>query len=218
MIGFLSDFLPDLLAGLTVNLQIAGLALLLGTAAAVPLVALRLRGGAARSAARGLGALLWASPTFVVMFFLVNVVPERWNLAGITVHFSSLAVIVVSQAVFATAFLTDSGLEAVRHLRAGRHGSALLFLPQAASAFFIMVTSSSQAAAIGVLDAVAVTLRAGERLPDVRQRLLLFIAVVLLFVLIQRMAFHVIDRCRSALLRGFGARDSSKETSHARKA
>lgn len=205
MIPFLRGFLPDLLAGLAVNLEIAGLALLLGITAASPLIALRLRGGTAGMMARGLGALLWASPTFVVMFFLANVVPEQWSIAGITVHFTGLVVIVLSQAVFATAFITDNGLEAVRHLRAGRQGSALLFLPQAASAFFIMVTSSSQAAAIGVLDAVAITLRAGERLPDIRQRLLLFFAVVLMFVLIQRIAFHVIHLCRGALLRRFDA-------------
>ena len=205
MIGFLRDFLPDLLAGLVVNLQIAASALLLGGAVAAPMILLRLRGGLVAAAARFVGALFWAAPTFVVMFFLVNVVPERWSVAGITVDFSGFTAIVVSQAVFATAFLTDSGLEAIRHLRAGRQGSALLFLPQCASAFFIMITSSSQAAAIGVLDAVAVTLRAGERIPDIRHRLLLFLTVVLLFVLIQRMAFHLIHLGREALLRRFDA-------------
>ena len=69
-----------------------------------------------------------------------------------------------------------------------------------------MVTSSSQAAAIGVLDAVAVTLRAGERLPDLRHRLLLFLSVVLLFVLIQRVASHVIQLCREGLLRRMDGR------------
>lgn len=205
MIGFLRDFLPDLLAGLAVNLQIATFALLLGGTLAALMIPLRLRGGMAAAAARFVGALFWAAPTFVVMFFLVNVVPERWSVAGITVNFSGFIAIVVSQAVFATAFLTDNGLEAIRHLRAGRQGSALLFLPQCASAFFIMITSSSQGAAIGVVDAVAVTLRAGERIPDISYRLLLFLAVVLLFVFIQRTAFHLIHLGREALLRRFGA-------------
>jgi ABC-type amino acid transport system permease subunit len=200
---FLRGFLPDLLGGLLVNLEIAGLALLLGLVTASALIPMRLRGGALGSAAAVLVALFWAAPTFVVMFFLANVVPDRWTLAGMTIRFTSLAVIVVSQAVFATAFITDNGLEAVRYVRIGNWGSALLFLPQLASAFFIMVTSSSQAAAIGVLDAVAVTLRAGERLPDVRHRLILFLGVVLVFVLIQRLASHLIHVCRDTLRRRF---------------
>ncbi len=208
MIAFLREFIPALLAGLIVNLEIAGLALLVGIAVASLLIAFRLRGGLPGACASGVGVLLWASPTFVVMFFLANVVPERWMLLGVPIHFTGLVVIVISQAVFATAFVTDSGLEAVRHRRAGRHGSALLLLPQVASAFFIMVTSSSQAAAIGVLDAVAVTLRAGERLPDIRQRVLLYFAVVLLFVAIQRTAFRIINICRASLVRRFDRRSA----------
>lgn len=190
MSAFLRGFVPDLLAGMVVNFEIAGLALLVGLLAGAPLAVLRLRGGVLGGLAGAVVALLWACPTFVMMFFLVNVLP-----------LTGLVVVILSQGVFATAFVCDNGVDAVRHARRGAWGSALLFLPQVARAFFVMVTSSSQAAAIGVLEAVTVTLRAGERLPGLGERLTLFLGVVTVFVVLQRTAFHAIDWCRLRLLR-----------------
>ncbi len=206
MIDWLADFAPDLLRGMAVNFEIASLALLVGCVASVPLVLARLRGGLAGIVAAAVVALLWAMPTFVVMFFLANVVPNEWELFGVTVPFSGLVVIVLSQAVFATAYVADNGLEAMRQWRRGAVGSALLFLPNVLRAFFVMVTSSSQAAAIGVVEAVTVTLRKADQLHGVGPKLLLFMVVVMLFVGLQRLAFAVIGRLRGTLARSYGIR------------
>ena len=200
MIAFLAGFVPDLLRGMLVNFEIAGLAMVLGVAAAVPIIAARLRGGAVGTLAGLMVSVMWALPTFIVMFFLANVVPNEWTILGRTLRFTGLPVVVVSLAVFATAYVADNGLDAIRHLRRGNQGSALLFLPQLARAFFVLVTSSSQAAALGVLEAVTITLRQGDRLPELWQRLLLFLGVVLVFVALQRTAFSVIDRYRTRML------------------
>lgn len=200
MTPFLLRFVPDLLWGMVVNFEIAALSLLVGAAAAVPLVAARLRGGVLGMLAGVTMAVLWASPTFIVLFFLVNVVPNQWSLFGHTIYFTGLPVVVASLAVFACAYVADNGLDAIRHLRRGNRGTALLFLPQVGRAFFVLVTASSQAAAIGVVEAVTVTLRQGDRLPEVWQRLLLFLCVVLVFVALQLTAFRLIDRFRALLL------------------
>lgn len=200
MMAFLTRFVPDLLWGMVINFEIAALSLLLGFVVAVPLVAARLRGGILGAVAGVMVAVLWASPTFIVMFFLMNVIPNQWLLFGTVIHFTGLPVVVTSLAVFACAYVADNGLDAIRHLRRGNQGTALLFLPQLGRAFFVLVTASSQAAAIGVLEAVTVTLRQADRLPEIWQRLLLFLCVVLVFVVLQLTAFRIIDRFRTRLL------------------
>ena len=193
----LATFLPDLMAGVAVNFEIAGFALLIGLSVSAPLVWARWQGGVIGSIAVAVVAVLRAAPTFVVMFFLANVVPDEWHMFGLVVPFSGLSVVVASQALYATAYCADNGLEAMRHLRLGSTGAALLFLPNILRAFFVMMTSSSQGAAIGVVEGVTVTLRAADRLPDLSQRLGLYLLVVLVFVAIQQSAFAVINRLRS---------------------
>jgi glucose-6-phosphate-specific signal transduction histidine kinase len=110
-------------------------------------------------------------------------------------------VVVLSLAVYSTAYVSDTALEAVRHWRAGAHDLALLFLPALARSFFVLVMSSSTGAAIGVNEAVTVTLRQAQAMGDVGGRLLLFGAVILFFTCLLQGAFVLVERLRRVLLR-----------------
>ena len=83
-----SGYLADLLAGMAVNLQIAAIALGLGMALGLPLGLMQLGGRLQRSLVAPLIGLMRAAPTFVVMFFLLNVIPQDATLFGINLALS----------------------------------------------------------------------------------------------------------------------------------
>jgi ABC-type amino acid transport system permease subunit len=199
-LAVLAGFVPAFLSGLLLNLSIASAALLLGLALGSPLAWLRLGGGAAGWAAGTLTGLLRLAPSFVVMFFLLNLLPPTAALGPWLVPLHGVVVVVLSLVVYATAYVSDTGLEALRHRRAGAPELALLFLPAQARAFFVLVMSSSTGAAIGVTEAVTVTLRQAQALADVRERLLLFGAVIIFFTCLLQGAFLLVDRLRHWLL------------------
>ncbi len=192
-------FVPAFLGGLLVNLSIAGAALLLGLASGGPLALLRLGGGVPGRLAGTLTALLRLAPAFVVMFFLLNLLPASAPFGPWRVPLHGAVVVVLSLVVYAAAYVSDTGLEALRHRRAGAPELALLFLPALARAYFVLVMSSSAGAAIGVSEAVTVTLRQAQALSDVHDRLLLFGAVILFFTCLLQSAFLLVDRLRAWL-------------------
>ena len=75
--GLSGDFVPRFLAGMTLNFEIAAIALAIGLAVGVVLALGRLAGGVAGAASVSLVSLMRAAPTFVVMFFLLNALPRR---------------------------------------------------------------------------------------------------------------------------------------------
>jgi len=162
-----SNFLPSFLAGMAVNFEIAGIALALGLALGILLAFARLRGGVAGIAASSVVGLMRAAPTFVVMFFLLNALPRDAGLSGVMI-------VAMSLVPYAAAYIADSGVDALRQLRAGSPLACFLILPNIARAFFVLVMSSSAGAAIGVPEGVAVILRQAEKLPSLGDMLVLF--------------------------------------------
>jgi ABC-type amino acid transport system permease subunit len=169
-----SDFVPLLLVGMAVNFEIAGIAIALGLASGLLLALARLRGGLVGAAATSATTLMRAAPTFVVMFFLLNALPKNASPSGVmTVALSLLP--------YSAAFVADSGLDAVRHLRSGSALAALQFLPNVMRAFFVLVMSSSAGAAIGVGEGITAILHEAEQLPALGDRLILFAIGVVSF-------------------------------------
>lgn len=150
------DFFRLLLLGMAVNFEIAAAALLLGLGLAVPLVLMRLGGGILGRVVSLVVGLMRAAPTFVVMFFLLNALPRGIDLGG-------ALIVAVALVPYATAYIADSGVDALHQLRAGSRLAGLLILPNIARAFFVMVMSSSAGAAIGVREGIAVILRQAEQ-------------------------------------------------------
>jgi len=171
--SLLTNFLPAFLAGMSVNFEIAGIALALGLGFGLLLALARFRGGIAGAAAGLMVGLMRAAPTFVVMFFLLNALP-RGRLSGVMIVATSLV-------PYAAAYVADSGVDALRQLRAGSTLACLLVLPNIARAFFVLVMSSSAGAAIGVPEGIAILLREAQKLPSIGDMLILFVLGVVCF-------------------------------------
>lgn len=195
----LDDFLPQFFAGLAVNFGIALWALAGGLVAGLPLAALRMNERFVGRAATLAVAPLRTAPTFVVMFFLLNALPPTVSIGGWQFAMTPWLAVVLSLAVYAAAYVSDNALEALRQLRAGEHLAALLFLMGVARAFFVIVLSSGAGAAVGVVEAITVTLREVERLPDRGERIALMLVVMLFFVVVFQAIYLTIDLLRRRL-------------------
>jgi ABC-type arginine transport system permease subunit len=164
------------------NFEISFIALALGLLIGLPLALLRDReGGMGSGAAAAFIALMRAAPTFVVMFFLLNVIPRDATLFGVKLALSGVMTVAVSLVPYSAAYASDAGLEALRQLRRGSPLGALLFLPNITRAFFVIVMSSGAAAAIGVPEGISVILRESALLPALGDRLLVFAIGIVLF-------------------------------------
>jgi hypothetical protein len=207
----LPTFAPAFAAALLVNLEVAALALGLSLLAGLPLAWLRSHGGAPRAAwqrapaalAGALTALLRASPTFVVMFFMLHALPPRLLLGGWTLAMTPALAVALALTAYGAAYVSDNTLEALMHARAGRR-SALLLLPMALlRGYFVMVLSSGFGSAVGLTEATAVTMRSIESLPQHADRLALAGLAVLVFVLIFQSLYALTDALRRRLLQRF---------------
>jgi ABC-type arginine transport system permease subunit len=167
-------FLPQFLAGMVVNFEIAAIALLLGLALGALLGFARLSGGFPGGVATTLIGLMRAAPTFVVMFFLLNIIPADATVFGVAVAPSPLMTVALSLVPYSASYVADNGVEALKQMRAGSPLGALLFLPNVTRAFFVLVMSSSAGAAIGVTEGIAVILREAEQMPTLADKLVLF--------------------------------------------
>lgn len=176
-----AGFIPELLAGMLVNFEIAAIALALGLALGALLASMRLAGGVSGAVATASIGLMRAAPTFVVMFFLLNIIPRNATLFGVGVTPSAMMIVALSLVPYAAAYVADNGAEALKQLRAGSPLGALQLLPNITRAFFVLVMSSSAGAAIGVTEGIAVILREAVLLPALGDKLVLFAVGILFF-------------------------------------
>jgi len=186
------DFLPLFLAGMVVNFEIATIAIALGLLLGVLLAGARVYGGLPGIAAAALVALMRAAPTFVVMFFLLNTMSREASASGGQFALSGVMTVALSLVPYAAAYIADSGLEAFQQLRRGSPLAGLLFLPNIARAFFVLVMSSSAGAAIGVTEGIAVILHQAEYLPALGDKLVLFAVGIAFFGVPLQVGFAVL--------------------------
>ena len=203
------DFLPRFLAGMAVNFEIAVVALAIGLALGMLLALGRLRGGTAGVAAGSAVTLMRAAPTFVVMFFLLNALPREASLFGMPLALSGVMTVALSLVPYSAAYVSDAGLDALRHWRDGSTLGALLFLPNVTRAFFVLVMSSSAGAAIGVTEGITVILRQAEQLHSLDDRLLLFALGIVMFGIPLQLGFVLIGLVQRSLGRRAAVTDEA---------
>lgn len=203
MLDLLGWFLPTFFKGLAVNFQLAFWVLLGGLPIGAVFAYLRLGTGWVARLAGWFVAVLRAVPTFVVMFFLVNVLPGDFSVVSVSVTMSPKVAIVLALIIYMTAYVSDNGLDAMRQLRRGSTVAALLFLMNLVRAFFVTVLSSSFGAALGVVEAVTVTLRAIEAMSLVSDRLLLIGVVMLILTVCFQTIYQVINLLRGKLMQRY---------------
>lgn len=194
-----ADFFPDLLAGMAVNFEIAAIALLIGLVLGGLLALGQLSGGATGAVAATLISLMRAAPTFVVMFFLLNIIPRDATLFGLGVTPSPLMIVALSLVPYSASYVADNGAEALKQLRAGSPLGALQFLPNVTRAFFVLVMSSSAGAAIGVTEGIAVILREAVLLPELGDKLVLFAIGIVFFGVTLQAGFALMRLVQSRL-------------------
>jgi ABC-type arginine transport system permease subunit len=180
MIDIIADFLPELMLGFLVNLEVASGAVLIGLAVGLPLALLRHSVPGTRRAVWPCVRLMQAAPAYVVMYFVLNLLPRDFSLLGFRV--AGLAAVILAQSVYLASYIAENGYRALQHRQRGERDQALLFLPNLLRGFFVVVMSSGFGAAIGVSEAVGVTMREAERLHTVGERVVLFLIAIGFFV------------------------------------
>ena len=199
----LSQFLPQLLAGMVVNFEIAFIALILGLAFGGLLSFLSLSGGVLKAIVAVLVGVMRAAPTFVVMFFLLNAIPRGTAITlgelSIGLAPSPLMAVALSLVPYSASYVADNGIEAVMQLRRGSMLGALLFLPNITRAFFVLVMSSSAGAAIGVPEGITVILRHTAHLASLGDKLWIFAVGIVLFSIPLQLGFFLLNRLRGQL-------------------
>src|SRR5262249_704449 len=207
--GLSPDFLPRFLLGMVVNFEIAVIALAVGLALGMLLALGRRRGSAAAAIAASAVALMRAAPTFVVMFFLLNALPRDASLLGVPLALSGVMTVALSLVPYSAAYVSDAGLDALRHWRDGSTVGALLFLPNVTRAFFLLVLSSSPGAATGVTEGITVILRQAEQLHSHDDRLLLFALGIVMFGIPLQLGFVLIGVVQRSLGRRAAVTDEA---------
>ena len=167
MLDTIAQFIPRLFAGFLVNLEIGAAVVVIAILVGLPLAVLRAKFSAPRRLVGALVRLMQALPTYVVMFFVLTLMPRGAPIAG-------WIAVILAQSVYLTAYVAEDADEALRHLQRNDRERALLFLPNLLRGFVVVVMSSGFAAAVGVPEAVSTTLHAAEHLPTLSDRLLLF--------------------------------------------
>jgi len=182
MIEIISDFLPELFFGFLVNLEVAVGAVVIGLAVGLPLAMLRHQLPGTRRVVWSCVRLMQAAPAYVVMFFVLSLLPRDFSLFGVRV--AGVAAVILAQSVYLASYIAENGYRALQHWQRGERDQALLFLPNLLRGFFVVVMSSGFGAAIGVSEAVGVTMREAERLHSVGQRVVLFLVAIGFFVVV----------------------------------
>jgi polar amino acid transport system permease protein len=154
----LQTWTPYLLGGFAINIGIALLAMVVGTAFGGCLAVLRLseKSGLVR-AGLVLTELTRNVPTIVFQFYLVYMLPREFTLPGtdFTMGFPAWLSASLALAMAVIGFTSDNLVPAIRDWRSGKHTTALLFLPNWTGYMLIIVIASSTASIIGVSEIVS---------------------------------------------------------------
>jgi hypothetical protein len=182
MIEIIDQFIPILWGGFLVNLEIGVAAVVIAITLAVPLTLLRRWLPVSQRPIQLCIQLMQALPTYVTMFFVLNLLPDNLALWGVPIV--SVTAVVLAQSVYLTAYVAEDAHEALEHLQRKQTEQALLFLPNLLRGFVVVVMSSGFGAAVGVSEAVGVTLHQAERFPALGDRVLVFSVTITFFVVV----------------------------------
>jgi His/Glu/Gln/Arg/opine family amino acid ABC transporter permease subunit len=182
MLEIIQQFIPILWAGFLVNLEIGVAAVAIGTVLGVPLTLLRRRLPVLRRPIQLCIQLMQALPTYVTMFFVLTLLPDNLALWGRAIE--AMTAVVLAQSVYLTSYVAEDAYEALEHWQRNERDQALLFLPNLLRGFVVVVMSSGFGAAVGVSEAVSVTMHQAERYPALGDRILLFAVTIIFFVLV----------------------------------
>jgi ABC-type amino acid transport system permease subunit len=194
-----ATFLPALLGGMARDFAMAGMALGGGLALGAPLAVVWSLRNPIRLVPKVVVQLLRAAPTFVVMFFLLNILPHEVRFLGVPLRITREFTVALSLVPYSASIVAENGAEAWRQWRLGSVLAALLFLPNLARTYFVLVMASGSAAAIGVKEGISVILHQADRFPDIYDRFCVFAIGVFVYGLILQTGFLAVMEVRRQL-------------------
>ena len=146
---------PFLAGGFGWNMIVALAAMAIGTPVGILFALMRSAPGwSVRRSGSLLTTIARGAPTFVMLFYLVYIIPERVSLGTVVIVFPIWIKASLALGIAVAGYVSDTALAARHALRRGDMPEALLFLPSWTSYFMIIVMASSTASVIGVPEVV----------------------------------------------------------------
>lgn len=177
----------------------AAMALAMGCLLGTPLAVTWALRRPLRLVPKAIAQLMRAAPTFVVMFFLLNVLPRNVSVLGFDLLVTRSFTVALSLVPYSASVVAESGAEALRQWRQGSVLAALLLLPNLARIFFVLVMASGSAAAIGVPEGISVILREAGNFASIADRLWVFASGVLAYGIVLQSGFFTVMALKSHL-------------------
>jgi ABC-type amino acid transport system permease subunit len=127
--------------------------------------------------------LLRASPVFVFMFLCLNILTQVIDGGSARASLTPMIALVLALSCYSISVVADTWLDLLKRYGAMTRESIMLAIPVHIRTFVILVMSTSVGAAIGVQEAVMLTLARGDTL-STRQDQIELVSVVLLFFVV----------------------------------
>ena len=195
-------FIEKFIRAFHVNITVAFASLLIGMLFGLPLAYARRSKGLLGSLVGFMIAILRASPVFVLMYLLLNVWSQgpadgAWYQVDLP-----YLVLAVALSSYSVSVISDVYLDMLGQLDAGDKRSAMLIVPNLFRIFTILVMSTSVGAAIGVQEAITVTLEKMESLPSRSEKICLILIVLFGFIVFFSMIKYLLTRVVSLIKKG----------------
>jgi ABC-type amino acid transport system permease subunit len=176
-------FAFDFMQAFYVNILVGFASLLVGLAIGIPFAYAAYSGGLIASLVGAIVGLLRASPVFVFMFLCFNILTQVIDGGSSTAIFTPVIALILALSCYSIAVVADTWLDLFKRYGAMTRETIMLAIPIHSRTFVILVMSTSVGAAIGVREAVMLTLARVDTM-NTRQDQIEFVLVVLLFFVV----------------------------------
>jgi ABC-type amino acid transport system permease subunit len=176
-------FAVDFIQAFLVNVSVGFASLLVGLVIGIPFAYVWYAGGFIAGLIGVVVGLLRASPVFVFMFLCLNILTQVIDGGSARASLTPMIALVLALSCYSISVVADTWLDLLKRYGAMTRESIMLAIPVHIRTFVILVMSTSVGAAIGVQEAVMLTLARGDTL-STRQDLIELVSVVLLFFVV----------------------------------
>lgn len=176
-------FAVDFIQAFLVNISVGFASLLVGLVIGIPFAYVWYAGGFIAGLIGVVVGLLRASPVFVFMFLCLNILTQVIDGGSTRASLTPMIALVLALSCYSISVVADTWLDLLKRYGTMTRESIMLAIPVHIRTFVILVMSTSVGAAIGVQEAVMLTLARGETL-STRQDQIELVSVVLLFFVV----------------------------------
>jgi ABC-type amino acid transport system permease subunit len=185
-------FAVDFIQAFLVNISVGFASLLVGLVIGIPFAYVWYAGGFIAGLIGVVVGLLRASPVFVFMFLCLNILTQVIDGGSTRASLTPMIALVLALSCYSISVVADTWLDLLKRYGTMTRESIMLAIPVHIRTFVILVMSTSVGAAIGVQEAVMLTLARGETLSTRQDQIELVSVVLLLFVVFFSAARYLI--------------------------